>query len=228
VRELTALDGMVDGLRAELAEVERAIRSHRFLEELEAGRIDRGRLRTFAGAQRAIIASDRRSFAQLAARFPDPPAADLFLALAQGEGEALGLLAPLCAALGADAAWLDGFEPAPGMQAYPSFLAWLALNGSRADAALALLVNLDAWGANCARMGAALRTRHRLDDAAVGFFRFFGDPAPALRRSALAVLAEGLEDGESPLRARWAARTLQACELAFWDALAGEEPAPPA
>jgi len=213
---------VVDALRAELADVELAIRSHRFLSRLEDGGVDREGLREFAGAQWVIIASDRRSFGQLAARFPEPPAGDLFLALAQGEGEALARLAPLCAAVGADQAWLAAYAPPAGVQAYPSFLAWLALNGSRADAALALLVNLDAWGANCSRAGAALRTRYRLSEEEVSFFRFFGEPSPALRRSALAVLADGLGDGDSEARARWAARTLQACELAFWDAMTDE------
>jgi hypothetical protein len=222
----STIEDVVEVLRADVAEVERAIRSHRFVAALEAGAVERERLREFAGAQRAIIASDRRSFAQLAARFPAPPAGDLFLALARGEGEALVRLAPLCAALGADEAWLAAYEPSPGVQAYPSFLAWLALNGSRADAALALLVNLDVWGANCARAGEALRARYGLDDEALGFFRFFAEPSPALRRSALAVLGEGLEEGDSATRARWAACSLQACELAFWDALLQERAGP--
>jgi hypothetical protein len=215
-------EDLVEELRAELYEVEHHIRSHPFVAALEAGAVDVAGLRSFAGAQRAIISSDRRSFAHLASRFPEPPAGDLFLALAQGEGEALARLAPLCAALGADEGWLAAFEPSAGMQAYPAFLAWLALNGSRADAGLALLVNLDAWGANCGRAGAALRVRYGLDDEAVGFFRFFAEPSPALRRSALSVLSDGLDCGDSAERARWAARTLQACELAFWDAVLEE------
>jgi hypothetical protein len=220
-------EAIVEALRLELEEVERAIRSHPFLDALEAGGIDRDRLRAFAAAQQRIIASDRRSFAQLAARFPEPPAGDLFLTLAQGEGLALEHLAPLCAALEVDAGWLSGFEPEPGIQSYPAFLAWLALNGSRSDAALALLVNLDAWGANCTRAGTALRIRHGLDETAVGFFRFFGEPSPTLRQSALAVLEAGLRAGDSQAQARWAARTLQVCELAFWDAfMDGADPSP--
>lgn len=214
-------EAIVEALRLELEDVERAIRSHRFLEALEAGGIDRDRLRAFAAAQQRIIASDRRSFAQLAARFPEPPAGNLFLTLAQGEGLALEHLVPLCAALEIDVGWLAEFEPTPGVQSYPAFLAWLALNGSRSDAALALLVNLDAWGANCARAGTALRARYGLDETAVGFFRVFGEPSPLLRQSALAVLEAGLQAGDSQAQARWAARTLQACELAFWDAFMG-------
>ena len=51
-------------------------------------------------------------------------------------------------------------EPLPAAQAYPAYVAWLALNGSRADVALAFLANLAAWGDNCARMAGALRGRH--------------------------------------------------------------------
>jgi thiaminase len=207
-------------LRRELAEVEQRIRSHRFLAALERGRVPRERLGAFAGEQHAIISSDRRSFALLASRFAEPPAGDLFLSLAEGEGRALELLRAFAAAAGATESALRAHEPAPGAQAYPSFVAWLALNGSRSDASLALLANLAAWGANCGRVADALRAAYGLGEEAVAFFRFFAGPAPDSERRLLAVLDAGLRDGDSPVRARRAARLLQAYELLFWDTLA--------
>jgi thiaminase len=207
-------------LRTELSVVERQIRSHPFLAALEDGRVPRERLAVFAGEENAIIASDRRSFALLASRFPEPPAGDLFLSLAEGEGVALHLLRGFAAVVGLGEAELRAYDPAPRPQAYAAFVAWLALNGSRTDTSLALLVNLAAWGANCARVADALRARYGLDDEAVAFFSFFAEPPPDGEQRLLAVLADGLAAGESAWRARGAARLLQAYELLFWDALA--------
>ena len=102
----------------------------------------------------------------------------------------------------------------------PQPVAWLALNGSRADVALAFLANLAVWGENCAAVAAALRDAYGADDAAVAFFDFFANPPAHFEARALAVLSEGLVAGDSPKLARRASRLLQAYELSFWDALA--------
>lgn len=83
---------MIEELRRDLADVDGAIRSHRLLAGLEARRVPEGRLRALAGEQFAIVTSDRRSFALLAARYPAGPAGDFFLSMADGEGQALSLL----------------------------------------------------------------------------------------------------------------------------------------
>lgn len=212
--------GLLEEARAELAETEAAIRGHRFLEGLEAGEASQASLEALAGEQRLIVSSDRRSFAQLAARFPDDPAGALFLSMAEGEGVALGLLRDFAAAVGGEER-LAAYEPIPGCQAYPAFVAWLALNGSRSDVALAFLANLAAWGANCARVAAALRERYGLDARAVAFFAFFASPPTDFEERALSVVEAGLGAGDDPAHARRATRLLQAYELEFWDALAG-------
>ena len=211
---------LIGELRREFLKVEEQIRLHRFLAALDQGRVPRERLAAFAGEQNAIMSSDRRSLALLASRFPEPPAGDLFLSLAQGEGRALELLRAFAAAVGADEAGLRAHEPEPGAQAYASCVAWLALNGSPADVSLALLANLAAWGANCGRVAEALCARYEFDDGAVAFFSFFAAPPPDSEQRLLAVLDEGLASGDSPVRARRAARLLQAYELLFWDTLA--------
>jgi hypothetical protein len=211
---------LLEELHRELGEVEEQIRSHRFLAALEDGRIPRDRLAALAGEQNAVISSDRRSFALLASRFPEPPAGDLFLSLAEGEGRALLLLRGFATAVGMDEEALRAHETATGAQAYPSFVAWLALNGSRSDASLALLANLAAWGANCGRAAGALPARYGLDGEAVAFFTFFAEPPPDSEKNLLATLDEGLAAGDSGVRAGRAARLLQAYELLFWDALA--------
>jgi hypothetical protein len=218
---LSAARELLATTRRELGAIEAALRAHPYLEALEAGRVSESSLASFAGEQYTILTSDRRSFASLAARFPVPPAGDLFLELAAGEGEAIARLLPFSAHLGLDEGALRAYEPEPGAHAYTAYVAWLALNGSRADVALAFLANLAAWGESCARMGRALRGEYGLPDAAAGFFDFFAEPLPGFEERALQVVEAGLRAGDAPARARRAARLLQAYELLFWDTLDG-------
>ncbi len=88
------------------------------------------RLTWLAGEQFRIAGSDQRSFALLAARFPHPPAGEMFLSLAQGELHALRLLSDFATALGWQGRDLKAYEPRPLAQAYPACLAWSALFGT--------------------------------------------------------------------------------------------------
>jgi TENA/THI-4/PQQC family len=205
--------GLLEQLHRELAPVEQAIASPRFVQT--APPLDS--LRAFAGEQSSFLRGDRRSFALLAARFPEPPAGDLFLALAQGEGQALEHLRALAFSLGIDERWLGDYRPQPGCQADSAFVAWLALGGPSADQALAFLANLDAWDGNCGRLVELLAGR-----CDTSFFEFFAAPPPGFEEQALAVADQGLESGDSPEGARRAARVLQADELLFWGTLADE------
>jgi hypothetical protein len=119
-----------------------------------------------------------------------------------------------------DAAALRAYQPLPGCQAYPSFLAWLALNADPAAATLAILVNFSAWGDYCATLAQALRTHYGLTDEACGFFDFFATPAPELEEQAIAAVQAGLDAGRSLDEALEHGRMLQAFELMFWNTLA--------
>lgn len=209
---------LVAGLREPLAPVEEAIRSHRAIAALRDGELPRQRLVALAGEQRRVIASDRRSFAQLAARFPAPPAGDFFLSMAEGEGQALALLDDYVAWLDVD---VSAYEPDPRAQAYPAYVAWLALNGTSSAVAVAFLANLAAWGENCGATAAALRDNYGAPDEAVAFFAFFATAPPGFEERTLGVIQAGLDAGEDPAEARTAARLLQAYELLFWDAITG-------
>jgi hypothetical protein len=193
---------------------------NRFVDLLEAGGVPRERLTWLAGEQFRIVGSDRRSFALLAARFPEPPAGEMFLSLAQGERDALRLLSDFAAALGWSERDLRAYEPRPLAQAYPAYLAWSALFGTCSGVALAMLANLEEWGGYCGRVAEALLTRYELTEQAVGFFRFFAGPTPGFPEQAASVVAAGLAAGEDPQEAARAALALHAYEVAFWDALA--------
>ncbi|MFA1544197.1 hypothetical protein [Actinomadura monticuli] len=201
-------------------EIAAATTANRFVEMLEVGDLPRDRLVWLAGEEYRIVRSDRCSFALLAARFPDPPTGELFLGLAQGEGQALTLLGDFAGALGHSEKNLMTYEPKPFAQAYPAYLAQRAAFGTATEVALAMLANLEEWGAYCARTAQALRTQYGLPDEAVGFFDFFSEPPPGFEDQALHVIASGLASGDDPVEASRAARLLHAYETAFWEALA--------
>ncbi|KAB2346819.1 thiaminase II/PqqC family protein [Actinomadura rudentiformis] len=216
---------MAEAFAAELVarsrqEIVAAASENRFLELLEVGAVPRERLAWLAGEEYRIVGSDRRSFSLLAARYPEPPAGGLFLALAQGEGEALALLLDFAAAIGISEKDLSAYEPKPLAQAYPAYLAQRAMFGTASEVALAMLANLEEWGAYCARAAEALRSRYGMDEEAVGFFRFFAEPPPGFADHATEVIAAGLAAGDSPDEAVRAARMLHAYESHFWAALA--------
>ncbi|MEC3919409.1 hypothetical protein [Nocardia sp. CDC160] len=193
---------------------------NRFLELLERGRIPRERLSWLAGEEYRIVDSDRRSFALLAARYPEPPSGAFFLTLAQGEAQAFRLLHDFAAALGLGEKDLHAYEPQPLAQAYPAYLAQRALFGTAAEVALAMLTNLEEWGNYCARTASALRARYELTDEAIAFFTFFADSPPDFAAQATEVVAAGLAAGEAPADLARAARLLHDYETAFWNSLA--------
>ncbi|TMR00680.1 transcriptional regulator [Actinomadura soli] len=201
-------------------EIADATSRNRFVDLLESGEMPRERLVWLAGEEYRIVSSDRRSFALLAARFPEAPSGELFLGLAQGEGQALTLLSDFAAALGESDENLSAYEPKPFAQVYPAYLAQRAAFGTASEVALAMLANLEEWGAYCSRTAEALRTQYGFSEADVGFFTFFAESPPGFVEQALDVIASGLASGDDPEEAVRAARLLHTYETAFWEALA--------
>src|SRR5262249_7610064 len=113
----------------------------------------------------------------------------------------------------------DAYEPTPGALAYSAYMAWLALYGSDAEVAAGFLVNFAAWGANCGRMSAALRSRYPLAADDTKIFHLFPAPPPAFGRQALSVVDGGLARGVEPRLVKRAARLLQGYEKLYWDTL---------
>jgi thiaminase len=208
---------LVGRARRELAD---ATVPNRFVEVLETGGMPRERLFWLAGEEYRIVRSDRRSFALLAARYPEPPTGEMFLGLAQAEGHALTLLSAFVAALGESEKNLSAYEPKPFAQAYPAYLAQRATFGTASEVALAMLANLEEWGAYCSRTARALRAHYGFTEQDVAFFMFFAETPPGFEKQALDVIASGLDSGDDPEDTVRAARLLHAYETAFWEALA--------
>ena len=210
----------VGGVRRELQPLNERILNHPYLQALEAGRIERGQLRIFAGQQSHIIGSDLRSVAQMVARASSERSQAFFFELLEGERAALKALDLFRAAVVAAPGPPVSDEPIPGAFAYCAFVAWLSLYASEAEFAGALLINLPVWGTNCGRMADALRSRYGLSEAEVAFFTMFATAPPGFEDRAAAVVGEGLERNVATAMIRRAASLLQGYELLFWDTLA--------
>jgi len=209
---------LVQEARRGIAPVEERIRQHPYLQALEGRRVARGTLAIFAGQQRHIIESDLRSVALIVARSASQATRDFFLAMLQGERAALEALAAFGKAVGISGGD-QAVEPLPGAFAYSAYVAWLALYASPAEFAGAFLVNLEAWGVNCARMSRALRVGYGLTAQDVAFFDLFAAAPPGFEEQGLGVVDEGLAAGVEPARIRRAARLLQGFELLYWDTI---------
>lgn len=207
-----------------VAEVQRELAldkdANRLIQLVAAGRVPLGVLGALAAEQHRIISSDWRTFLALAAQSTIPEGRAFFTALAGGEELALAKVADFATACGLDQDAVRAYRPLPGCQAYPAYLAWLALNGKPLDALLAILVNFSAWGDYCATIATALRDRYGFDDTGCGFFDFFATPVPELARQATAALQAGLAAGWQPDEAIGYGRLLQGYEVMFWNTLA--------
>ncbi|WP_394841983.1 hypothetical protein LZC95_33520 [Pendulispora brunnea] len=193
---------------------------NRLVPAIAAGKAPRSVLAALACEQHRIITSDWRSFLFLAARSPHPSAGGFFTTLAQGEVLALDALTGFAEACGVTGRALEDYAPRAGCQAYPAYLAWLALNADPSDVVLAVVANFSAWGNYCRTVSTALREHYGFGDADRAFFDFFAAPAPDLERQALQVIQSAIDAGRSTAPALEYGRLLQRYELMFWNTLA--------
>ncbi|GAB3289486.1 hypothetical protein GCM10027563_26250 [Parasphingorhabdus pacifica] len=193
---------------------------NRLVPRVQTGKVDRSTLAALAAEEHRIVASDWRSFLTLASNAPDQPTREYFSGLAQGEGIALAALPPLAEALGMDAQAVRAYQPTAGCQAYPAYLAWLALNAEPAEVVVAVTANFAAWGSYCAAMAAALREQYGLDEESCAFFDFFATPAPEIENQAIAAVQAGMDAGRvDDSRVREYGGLFQSYELMFWNSL---------
>ena len=119
-----------------------------------------------------------------------------------------------------DEAALRGYQPRAGCQAYPAYVAWLALNADPRDVVLALVANFAAWGDYCGTVSRALREHYGFDETGCGFFDFFAAPAPEVEEQALVAVQEALDAGWDAEASLGYGRLVQNYELMFWNTLA--------
>lgn len=189
---------------------------------LESGRAPRSVFGLIVAEEQHIVRSDWRSFLTLAARCTEQNARELFAGLAAGEGQALSTLPALAAAVGLDEDDLRAYQPRAGCQAYPAYLAWLALFAEPADAVVALMANFAAWGKYCATIGKAMREHYGFGDEACAFFDFFATPVPEVEAKAVLAVQAGIDAGRQTEDAFSYGRLFQDYELMFWNTLVDE------
>jgi thiaminase len=189
---------------------------NRLVPLIAAGTAPRSVFATIVAEESRIVHSDWRSFLTIAARCTEQHSRELFAGLAAGEAIALTKLTPLARACGLDDAALRAYEPQAGCQAYPAYLAWLAMFGEPADVVVALIANFAAWGDYCATVAAAMREHYGFDDEACGFFDFFATPVPEIEDQAVAAIEAGRQSDE----AFTYGRLFQSYELMFWNTIA--------
>jgi hypothetical protein len=194
--------------------------TNRLVPLIASGEAPLATLQALAAEEHRIVQSDWRAFLTLAAQSPVPAQREFFATVAGGEGLALAKLADFAAACGLTPDDVAEYRPLPGCQAYPSYVARLALDGNPHDALLAILANFAEWGGYCATIAAALREHYGFDDAGCAFFDFFAEPSPELDALSLRALTDVLATGWTPDSALPAARLLHSYELMFWNTLA--------
>jgi TENA/THI-4/PQQC family len=193
---------------------------NRLVPLIASGRAPKSVFGVIAAEESRIVRSDWRSFLTLAAKSEEQNARELFGGLAAGEGLALGKLPALAAAGGLDQEGVRAHQPMAGCQAYPAYLAWLALSGEPADVVVALIANFAAWGGYCATIAAAMREHYGMDDEACAFFDFFATPVPEVEEQAVAALQAGIDAGRQSDEAFTYGRLFQDYELMFWNTIA--------
>ncbi|MFH8901452.1 transcriptional regulator [Streptomyces coeruleorubidus] len=211
-----------DLLTTTTAELAPDPQSNPLVPRIADGTAPRPALAALALEQTWVIPADRRAFLYLAERSAttDPEAAAFFWTLAEGEALAGERLVAFARACGVDEAREASYEPLPGCQAYPAYVAWLALNASPADVVLALTANFAVWGGYCSTIAEALRTHYGFTDEACGFFDFFAEPSPGLESQATAAVQAGLDGRRlDATSAHRYGRLLQTYEAMFWNAL---------
>jgi hypothetical protein len=210
---------LLDQIRAELAPRDAG---NRLVPLITSGRAPRRVFAALAAEERRITLSDWRSFHALAARADEPNARTFFGGLAPGEQQAHLMLDALSAAAGPD----HGEEqPRAGCQAYPAYVAWLALNGEQAATTAGIFANFAAFGRYCEDVAAGMREHYGFDDAACAFFDFFAADVPEIELQALAAVQAGIDTHRLDVHeALLYARLFQSYELQFWNTLADEFP----
>jgi hypothetical protein len=198
-----------------------AASDNRLVPLIASGQAPRSVFAMIAAEESRIVPSDWRCFLTLASRCVEPAGRELFAGLAAGEQLALGKLSALAAATGQDAAALRAYQPKAGCQAYPAYMAWLALCGEPADVVVALIANFAAWGEYCGTIASAMREHYGFTDEECGFFDFFATPVPEIEEQAVAALSAGMASGRQNTEdALTYGRLFQSYELMFWNTIA--------
>jgi len=202
-------------VREYLAPLNERILRHRYITDAEEGMLKPDQIRAFVSNQYYIVSYDIKSLGLMLARSSTGKEADFFKNVLDGDMEGLSRLVKLAQALGLSAEEMAGYSAIPGAVAYTHYLVTLASFAQPGEQAMALIVNLPVWGANCVRLSRALRAKYRIDET--GFLEIFTSPMEEAEKSASEVIEDYLPQRREHMKR--AAALVQAYELMFWDGI---------
>ncbi|QQC92663.1 hypothetical protein [Streptomyces alfalfae] len=155
------------------------------------------------------------AYGTLLARFPHPPAAELWVTLARIVHEATPKLREVARALGMTETDLVGRPADGGTYSFHGAMSWVATSGSQAAAALAAHTDMQVYYSGAT----AVARRLRQEGAPVPreFLDYYDDPGDStLAELALTVAQDGLDRGDNPQEALFYAHHIADALLTVW------------
>ncbi|MEZ0290844.1 MAG: TenA family transcriptional regulator [Sulfolobales archaeon] len=199
-----AIEMIIERLRVELKDL-----NEKILNAKSVTNPNTDVLRNFVINQLYIVPNDLSALSIAMSRARDSLERRFVKYLIDGDYNALESLYRLAEELKIEFSW-DRVNPAA--VAYTHFLSWLALNGSTGDLAVALIINLPVWGANCLRLAEWAKSAGVKNTQ---FLELFAGPYEELERLAEEIALRYLDWS----RYRFIARAIQYYEYMFWDSI---------
>lgn len=219
---MSETEEVFQAIRDALEPIESKLIDHPFLRKVERGEYSKRQLAILPKEEYYIVASDLLSSKHLLQRFESAPSGSFFKGLVENEEFAKNSIVKLAEALECSHDELDNHEPDPRCQAYPSYFARLALQGSEAEVLVAFASNFSVWWSACRRVAVALVKQHGVPEQATAFLNPFNEVPPPdapFDELTLDAMRRGLRQGVQPRQLVRVARIIQHYELWFWDAL---------
>jgi thiaminase len=206
---------LLKSIREWLAPLNEKILTHPYVTGVENSKLNLDQIKAFVFNQYYIVSYDIKSLGLMLSRSLTRQDTEFFKNVLNGDIEGLDLLIKLGNSLDLSAEQLEQYSVIPEAVAYTHYMATLASFALPGEQAMALIVNLPVWGANCGKLSKALRTNYGIRET--GFFDIFTSPMEGAEREAIEVMERYLSEGARHMKR--AAMLIQAYELMFWNGI---------
>ncbi|MFE0684733.1 hypothetical protein ACFW17_28545 [Streptomyces sp. NPDC058961] len=176
-------------------------------------------LRRLVGTEAQAHRTELVAYGTMLSRFPNRPAADLYLQLGRLVYDASPKLEACARSLGLDRDASPLWPSDRETYAFNSTVSWVAAQGSQAATGMSSYADMTGYYAGCAEVVDRVRSSGlKVPDE---FVAYYDDQTPEeLCRLALEVVQDGLDHGDDPDEALLAARLLDQSVGDFWRAAA--------
>lgn len=210
---------LIQEIRTDLQPLMQAIQKHRYLDALEAGKVQRDALKVLAAQQYHIVTNGIMNIALMVARFGNLPSRGLLNFFLQAEFEVREAIVCFARALEMDEGDLKQSEIVAGALPFSYYETYLCFYRSDAELITAFLFDAEVWIRNARRISKALQEQYGFTVDSVQFFEMYAN-YQASDEQAIPPVQAALDRGVSPQEIRQAARLLLEYERMFWDAMA--------